>query len=320
MPIEGIRPEIKAGSPSLVVVVARVKGAANSNPSTIKGATVPISSVTRQNVGRYRVFLRNTWPQVEAITASVQDTNYDTTPTRKIAKVITHAETNATAASRYIDILVAEPGFVVDEFTNALASSTNALRTAAASAASTQTVLAAALTDVGGKAELLARPRSISFTVAGATAAHAPTAGVITGTDINGDALTESVTITASAGTYEGAKAFKTITSISLTGGTGTGATVAIGFGNKFGLSRKAKTRAGAVMRGTEISAGSVVTNGTLVVAETGLPNGTYTPNTAPNGTNDYAISYETDGASDLSSTEWLHVTLHMRNTSLGVS
>jgi hypothetical protein len=44
-----------------------------------------------------------------------------------------------------------------------------------------------------------------------------------------------------------------------------------------------------------EIAAGSFVTNGTFALPSAALPNGSYTPNTAANGTNDYAIAYELD-------------------------
>jgi hypothetical protein len=54
-------------------------------------------------------------------------------------------------------------------------------------------------------------------------------------------------------------------------------------------------SRAGLLAPLREIAAGSVVTNGTFVDAATDAPHGTYEPNTAPNGTNDYALYYEVD-------------------------
>lgn len=182
------------------------------------------------------------------------------------------------------------------EMTNPVASDTAGLRVATASAATTQTVLAAALL-APGIAAILAFPRNVNFTVAGGTAAHAPTAGVIVGTDIDGNALTETVVITASAGTYAGAKAFKTITSISLTGGTGVGATVAIGFAKVFGLPAKIKERAGRRAVIQETSAGTVVTNGTFATPTTSPPYGSWSPNTNPDGSVDYSATYERDTA-----------------------
>lgn len=318
MATTGIRNEIAGGSPKQAELGARIRGAGNSNPSTIKGA-LQISSVTRTAPGRYRLFLLQSFPQCESIEACVQDTNYATAASKKVAKVISHDVANGTAASRYIDVAVHEPGFVVDELTDPLASAAAGLKAATATVASIVTLTAADLL-TAGKNELAANPRNVTFTTAGGTAADAPANAVITGTDVNDDALTETVTLAQTATIAEGAKAFKTITSIVYPAADGTGATVAIGYGNKFGLRRKAKTRAGAVMRGTEISAGSVVTNGTLVVAATGAPNGTYTPNSAPDGSKDYAIAYETDGDVDLTTNEWLHVHLTLRNTSQGVT
>jgi hypothetical protein len=319
MATTGIRNEIAGGSPKQAELGARIRGAGNSNPSTIKGA-LQVSSVTRTAVGRYRLFLLQSFPQCESIEVCVQDTNYATAVSKKIAKVISHDVANATAASRYIDVAVHESGsFVVDELTDPLASAAAGLLDATATTVAPQTILAAAL-KAPGLAELLARPRNVTFTTAGGTPAHAPADVLITGTDIHGDVLTETVTLAQTATIAEGNKAFRTIVSIAYAAGDGASATISIGFGNKFGLSRKAKTRAGAVMRGTEISAGSVVTNGTLAVATTGAPNGTYTPNTVPNGSNDYAIAYETDGDVDLTTNEWLHVHLTLRNTSQGVT
>jgi hypothetical protein len=316
----GIRREIAGCSPSQVEISARVQGAANSNPSTIKGATSQVASVTRLGVGRYRIFLREAFPQAEQVHASVQDTNYATAASKKVAKVITHNVSTSVAASRYIDVAVHEPSnFVADELTDPLAAAAAGLRAATATTVAPQTVLTAGLLS-GGLAELLARPRNVTFTTAGGTPADAPATALITGTDIHGDPMTETVNIAQTATIASGVEAFRTITSIAFAAAEGTNATVSIGYGNAFGLRRKAKTRAGAVMRGTEISAGSVVTNGTLVTAETSPPNGTYTPNAAPNGTNDYAIAYETDGDVDLTSTEWLHIDITLRNTAQGVS
>lgn len=203
-------------------------------------------------------------------------------------------------------------GLQVDEITNAPAAATAGLLAATASSVAVQTKLAAALISAG-LLELSIRPRNVTFTVAGATAAHAPTSAVITGTDINGDALTETVAITASAGTYAGVKAFKTIVSIVYGAGGGAGATVAIGYGSVFGLSKKIRSRAGLPLVFKEISAGAVVTNGTFVAAATSGPNGTYAPNSAPDGSKDYAVAYEPEGnCKDLLVGEVMYLTFRL--------
>jgi hypothetical protein len=52
-------------------------------------------------------------------------------------------------------------------------------------------------------------------------------------------------------------------------------------------------------------------------VAETGLPYGTYSPNTNPDGSVDYSITYEAEPDVDLSTTERLHVVLVLKNGGL---
>lgn len=185
-------------------------------------------------------------------------------------------------------------GDFVQEWTNPAATSTTALKTATATVASTVTLEAADLL-TGGKTALAAYPRNITFTTAGGTAADAPATALITGTDIDDEAQTETVTLSQSAATAVGTKAFKTITTIDYPAADGTGATVAIGIGSVFGLSKKPKVRAGAVAVVKEYAAGAIVTNGTFVDATTSPPYGTYAPNSAPNGTNDYAVRYELD-------------------------
>lgn len=115
---------------------------------------------------------------------------------------------------------------------------------------------------------------------------------MLTGTDIDDAALTETVSITASAGTYSGVKAFKTF-DVTYGAGTGNGATIAIGYKAVFGLSNSIAVRAGRPAVWQEVAAGSVVTNGTIVAPATSAPHGTYAPNAAPNGSNDYSLTYE---------------------------
>lgn len=180
----------------------------------------------------------------------------------------------------------------VDEFTNPAAPAAAGLHAATATTVAVQTVLTAAL-EAAGKTALAAYPRNVTFTTAGDTPADAPANGVVTGTDINDDPLTETITVAQTATISQGAKCFKTITSIVFAPGDGTDATVAIGFGKKFGLSKPVKFRAGTTRPIQEIAAGAVVTTGTLANATTSPPNGSYSPSTDPDASNDYAVYYE---------------------------
>jgi hypothetical protein len=184
----------------------------------------------------------------------------------------------------------------VDEYTNAATPDAAGLKAATASSVAIQTYGASDLL-AGGKAALLAHPRNLTFTTAGGTPADAPANVVVTGTDINDLPLTETVAVPQTATIVLGVKAFKTVTSIAYEAGQGAGATVSIGFGQKFGLSKKIKSRAGLAGAIREIAIGAVVTSGTVVDAATSAPNGTYSPSAAPNGTNDYAVYYEYDPA-----------------------
>lgn len=180
---------------------------------------------------------------------------------------------------------------VCDEFTNPAAPAVAGLQVATATTVADQPVLAADML-APGLAALAAYPRNVTFTVAG-TAAEGPTSADIVGTDIDGNALLETVVLVAAAATYEGVKAFKTLTSITKKGATGTAATVAMGFGKKFGLSNTVKERAGRRAVLQEVAAGTVVTNGVFVSAATSPPYGTYAPNGTPNAADDYAVTYE---------------------------
>ena len=109
-----------------------------------------------------------------------------------------------------------------------------ALEAATATQATARTVSSFA---AAGIASILATPRPLAFLVGGATPAHAPATATITGTDTDDAALVEIVTLRTSsagarvAGAGSGRKVFKTVTDVSYSVGSGTGGTVAIGFG-----------------------------------------------------------------------------------------
>lgn len=125
-------------------------------------------------------------------------------------------------------------------------------------------------------------------------AAFTSVAVVIVGTDINGNALSDTITTTAGGGaTDSSSAAFATIESITIPAQGGAGATYTIGFGAGLGLSKPLRARQGVNVVLREHAAGSLVTNGTFVLPASAEPYGLYTPNSAPNGTNDYAILYE---------------------------
>jgi hypothetical protein len=189
---------------------------------------------------------------------------------------------------------IVTPGLMlaVDEFTDPATADAAGLEAATTVSTSVRTVTSFL---AGGVAALAAYPRNITFTTAGNTPADAPASATITGTDVFGNALTETVNIAQTATIASGVKCFKTVTSIAYTVGQGTDATVSIGFGPLLGLAHKPKVRAGTVAVVDEIAVGARVTTGTFATPTTSPPNGSYSPSSAPNGSRDYAVYYERD-------------------------
>ena len=164
------------------------------------------------------------------------------------------------------------------------------LKSATATVATAVTLLAASLLQT----DLSKHPRQLVFTTGGNTPAHAPANAVIVGKDINGNALTETVTLAQTATTATSLNCYASVSSITYPAADGTAATIAIGIAAPIGLRQPIKTRAGNTSLIREIVAGSVVTNGTVAAPASAGPNGSYTPVTAvADGVTDYTIYYE---------------------------
>jgi len=177
-------------------------------------------------------------------------------------------------------------------FTNPPAADATAFLTATATVA-TATVYEDTTLDGTVGDGVLDPPRQVVATVAGATPADAPATATVTGLDIDGNVMTETLTLPQTATTVVGTKCFAQVTKIEMPAADGTAATVSFGTGVRLGL------KVNPMVLGTttvgimaETYDGSVVTNGTLVGAATHEPHGSYSPNTAANGTHDYAIAY----------------------------
>ena len=163
----------------------------------------------------------------------------------------------------------------------------------AGSAGTTNMTIGGALAS-GGVASLVPA-RNVIITVTHASAVVAMS-GTITGTDRRGNVITEawSVTATGTSKTFTGKKAFATITSITeVVAADASANTIIAGTGKVFGL--QAPVSAPAPIGEAEDGA-KPGTAGTLAIAsDTGDTYGTYSPNTAPNGTHDYDIWYLSD-------------------------
>lgn len=122
------------------------------------------------------------------------------------------------------------------------------VQVAAADAAAADTDgVHAAVSDTGEEQEITtgitdpAVPRNITATAGGTAADIGAIQVVVEGTNYADEEITETLpAFTAdTAGSVTGSKAFKTVTSITIPAHDGTGATTAIGFGDKLGLPYK---------------------------------------------------------------------------------
>lgn len=190
----------------------------------------------------------------------------------------------------------ANAAIATEEFVDPAGADTDAIVTSIASAASETVLTGAALDGVVGGA-VMSPPRNITFT----TTTHADIDAVgcvVEGEDIDGNPLTETVTLTDGGNaTDAGLKAFAKVETITIPAQSGTGGAIEIGFGDLIGLAKPLVSKGGAAAVLREVAAGSVVTNGTFVDAATSAPKGTYSPNTAADGSNDYALWYEYDAS-----------------------
>lgn len=195
---------------------------------------------------------------------------------------------------------------IVRDFTPNAAIAVEEFTAPIAAGAALISVAAASQVAAGRSATLLALagaispPRQISVTTAGGTPADAPASAVVTGKDIFGNALTETLTVPQTATIATGAKCFASVSSIVETAGDGVGATMAYGIGAPIGLGRPIKTRAGVTAPVKEFAAGSAApTAGVFAAPAAALPNGSYAPNSAADGARNYALYYEYDVTSN---------------------
>lgn len=126
-------------------------------------------------------------------------------------------------------------------------------------------------------------PRNVTATAGGVAADIKAVQVVITGTDVDGNVITETLPAFTvnTAGTVTGSKAFKTITKIDLPAHDGLGATTAIGRGAKLGLPVKLSrdTIVNAYLNGVRES-----TRPTVAVSASAYSGNTITLNSALDG------------------------------------
>lgn len=132
-------------------------------------------------------------------------------------------------------------------------------------------------------------------------AVHASWSGgdlTISGVDENDAAISETIAVSSGA-TVNGAKFFKRITGINQPAMSSAGGTATVGYRDAIiGLPKLKENGAITAVAIRELSraddsaAWTVPTAGTVTDAATALPNGSYTPNTAPDGVRSYTLVY----------------------------
>lgn len=185
----------------------------------------------------------------------------------------------------------------VDEFVNAPAASATAFKTSHNTSAGTKVFTVGAGLDGASAGVNLLYPRPPTVTVGGTSADAANVPITFEGVDMYGKPMTEVVLANGAGGTTVGSKCFKKYTKITEGPGVAgvTGATLTFGFGAPLGLSLPIRTVQGLTGALREIAGGAAVTNGVFVAAATASPNGSYSPNSAPDGARDYAVYYDFD-------------------------
>lgn len=148
------------------------------------------------------------------------------------------------------------------------AGATGSLHAATATTVAVQTLLTAALV-ASGVTALAAWPRPITFTTAGGTAADAPANVVITGTDQNGAAQSETLALGQTAVTVTSVKSYKTITSLVYAAGDGTGATIAVGFGAALIFPATATVTTPVTLTASQLNQGDLVSKPRQIVFTT---------------------------------------------------
>jgi len=127
-------------------------------------------------------------------------------------------------------------------------------------------------------------PRNITATAGGTEADIKAIQVVVAGTDAEGNAITETLPAFTvnTAGTVAGAKAFRTVTSITIPAHDDTGATTAVGFGEVLGIGLRLARKAVMNAYLAEVLEGTAPT---VVVSASALESNTFDLNSALDST-----------------------------------
>jgi hypothetical protein len=182
-----------------------------------------------------------------------------------------------------------------DEFTNPVVADVDALKTSIATAATARAFVDADLNGVVGGAEMVPprNPTVTSTLHAHVTAVNVTFRGKLR--DAHGRLVDHEVVVVVTNGggaTDAGADVLSIVEEIEVPAMGGASGSLEFGFGAIIGLSAKIKSRAGLIAPIRQVAVGAVVTTGTFT-NPTGCLVTSYAPASAPDGTRDYAVTYE---------------------------
>lgn len=133
--------------------------------------------------------------------------------------------------------------------------------------------------------------RNVTLTPTGTTANVAAGTAVVSGLGIAGKVISENFSIASAQNTATtGSKAFKSINSVTFPIASGTGVTLSIGLGGKFGISHCMNNAGDYVF--SEFGGVYDATRGTMSVSSTDSSLNTFTPNSSPDGAHDIDLFY----------------------------
>ena len=193
------------------------------------------------------------------------------------------------------DGLLANGLLVTEEFTNPVAAVANRFKTTSATVTTPQTITPTSTPGLANQLVTGPYERNITVTLAAGVGAYSTDPIEVDTIDQHGVARTLTFTPPDADGgvtlqSNEGYGAMR-VTEIRIPAQADTDGAITVGFGAGFGLKAAVKSRAGTLAVHRQIQSGTgLVTNGTFLGRR-------YIPNGAPNGTLDYAVTYEADAA-----------------------
>jgi hypothetical protein len=263
------------------------------------GRTVSITNLTRSSIGVAGTVIGPYKTKTISLRYieghPTHATKLATLVSARKARVTYNSDALSTAETRTLDAPIsAELRAVRDVFTNVLTVDPNAVKTAFAAPAVATTYSGTALNGVFGTLPFDYARNVTIRTVTGGGEATVEKIFVVTGLDLYGQPLIESITVAArGAGedvTTQGTSCFKSVTSIYVPAdASGAPGDHEVGFGKVLGLS-KSLTQGGLLGEFYDNAVPGVA--GTVALAAAAAPFGSYTPNDTPNDAHDWVIMY----------------------------